>query len=225
VHIQQAHPWGCPVYVLDPRLQDGLKLPKWEPRSRRGIFMRVSPLHASTVGLILNPNTNRLSPQYHCVYDDFFETVHGTNDDTPPANWDELVINNRFRNEIEGEIEDTWNILSQEPVRNPSQQPSATEPAHFRSTQSEREPLRIVPEPQPDETVTPPTMESVNDTPIPVDEIVNSPAEAPIRGPRRSTRVPKPVDRFKFDKAHGYRIIVNYVTTLITCLCANIQCR
>ena len=26
--------WGCPVYVLEPTLQDGRKLPKWQPRSR-----------------------------------------------------------------------------------------------------------------------------------------------------------------------------------------------
>jgi len=34
--LLNAHTWGCPVYVLDPRLKDGKKIPKWEPRSRRG---------------------------------------------------------------------------------------------------------------------------------------------------------------------------------------------
>jgi hypothetical protein len=33
IHLQCAHVWGCPVYVLDPHLQDGKKLPKWHPRS------------------------------------------------------------------------------------------------------------------------------------------------------------------------------------------------
>jgi hypothetical protein len=75
-HLQNAHPWGCPTYVLDPRLQDGHKIPRWEPRSRRGVFVGISPLHASSVALILNPNTNRISPQFHCVFDDNFETVH-----------------------------------------------------------------------------------------------------------------------------------------------------
>ena len=28
--------WGCPAYVLDPKLQDGKKLPKWEPQTRQG---------------------------------------------------------------------------------------------------------------------------------------------------------------------------------------------
>ena len=32
--LRNAHPWGCPIYVLDPTLQDGQKIPKWKPRSR-----------------------------------------------------------------------------------------------------------------------------------------------------------------------------------------------
>ncbi len=27
------HPFGCPVFVLDPKLQQGHKLPKWQPRA------------------------------------------------------------------------------------------------------------------------------------------------------------------------------------------------
>jgi hypothetical protein len=30
-YLQQLHVWGCPVYVLDPKLQDGKKLAKWDP--------------------------------------------------------------------------------------------------------------------------------------------------------------------------------------------------
>jgi hypothetical protein len=52
------------VYVLQPRLQDGGKVPKWEPRSRQGQYMGSSPLHASTVGLIRNLRTNHISPQF-----------------------------------------------------------------------------------------------------------------------------------------------------------------
>ena len=32
--IRSAHVWGCPVYVLDPTVQDGKKLPRWKPKSR-----------------------------------------------------------------------------------------------------------------------------------------------------------------------------------------------
>jgi hypothetical protein len=27
------HTFGCPALVLEPRLQEGLKIPKWQPRS------------------------------------------------------------------------------------------------------------------------------------------------------------------------------------------------
>jgi hypothetical protein len=28
-HLTRAHVFGCPVYVLDPRLQDAKNIPKW----------------------------------------------------------------------------------------------------------------------------------------------------------------------------------------------------
>ena len=74
-HLHRSHVWGCPVYVLDPKIQDGKKLPKWSPRARRGQYLGVSPDHSSTVGLILNIATGYVSPQYHVVYDDLFSSV------------------------------------------------------------------------------------------------------------------------------------------------------
>ena len=74
-HLRWAHVWGCPTYVLDPKLQDGKKLPKWQPRSWWGQFMGVSTSHASTIGLILNTRTGSVTPQYHIVHDDWFATV------------------------------------------------------------------------------------------------------------------------------------------------------
>ena len=74
-HLQRAHVWGCPVYVLDPKLQDGKKIPKWNPRARRGQFLGYSPLHSTTIGRILNPRTGAVSAQYHVVYDDHFSSV------------------------------------------------------------------------------------------------------------------------------------------------------
>ena len=74
-HLRRMHPWGCPSYVLNPVMQDGKKLPKWKPRSRQGKFLGLSKEHATSVGLILNPTTKRISPQFHLLYDDFFSTV------------------------------------------------------------------------------------------------------------------------------------------------------
>ena len=36
--LLRTHVWGCPVYVLDPKLQDGQKIPKWNHCSRLGQF-------------------------------------------------------------------------------------------------------------------------------------------------------------------------------------------
>ena len=74
-HLHRAHVWGCPVYVLDPKLQDGKKLPKWSPRCRRGRYLGPSPDHSSTIGRILNLRTGHISPQFHCIYDDLYSTV------------------------------------------------------------------------------------------------------------------------------------------------------
>jgi hypothetical protein len=32
--LLRTHVWGCPVYVLDPKLQDGKKIPKWNHWAR-----------------------------------------------------------------------------------------------------------------------------------------------------------------------------------------------
>jgi hypothetical protein len=100
--LVNAHPWGCPVYVLQPRLQDGGKIPKWEPRSRQGQYMGASPLHASTVGLIRNLRTNHISPQFHVVYDDLFDTVHASAE-TSPASWPDLFTFSRYKSDFDDE--------------------------------------------------------------------------------------------------------------------------
>lgn len=74
-HLPRAHTFGCPVYVLDPKLQDGQSIPKWNSRVRQGIFVGFSPEHSTNVPLILNPTTQHISPQYHVIFDDEFTTV------------------------------------------------------------------------------------------------------------------------------------------------------
>ena len=93
--IKRARVWGCPAYVLNPALQDGKKLPKWDPRSRIGVYLGCSSSHHTTVGLILKPETGHISPQFHVVYDERFETVYGHA--TPRAFdselWESLLVN------------------------------------------------------------------------------------------------------------------------------------
>ena len=83
--------WGCPTYVLEPRLQKpGVKILKWAPRSCQGCFMGFSRFHSVLVGLILNPCTGSISPQFHVVYDDLFSTVHHNTELESAQQWNKL---------------------------------------------------------------------------------------------------------------------------------------
>ena len=44
--LLRAHVWGCPVYVLDPKLQDGKKIPKFNKLSCLEQFMGFSAEHS-----------------------------------------------------------------------------------------------------------------------------------------------------------------------------------
>jgi hypothetical protein len=73
--LKRAHVFGCPVYVLDPDLQDGKSIPKWNSHSRQGMFVGFSSKHSSLVPLVLNLETGYISLQYHVIFDDSFHTV------------------------------------------------------------------------------------------------------------------------------------------------------
>ena len=64
--------------------------------------MGASPLHASTVGLVRNIQTGSNTPQFHMVYDDFFETVH-SGEEEQPKKWEELVLMQRFKIDYDSE--------------------------------------------------------------------------------------------------------------------------
>ena len=52
-----------------------MKIPKWDPRIRRGVNMVFSKMHSTQVVLVLNLLTGSISPQYHVVFDDMLSTV------------------------------------------------------------------------------------------------------------------------------------------------------
>ncbi len=57
--------------------------------------MGVSPHHASSVGLVRNLKTGCLSPQFHMVFDDWFETIHCSTEYDPKAwheKWEDLIL-------------------------------------------------------------------------------------------------------------------------------------
>ena len=76
--LQDLNVWGCPAYVLNGTLADGKKLPRWRPRSDRAVYVGHSPLHSSSVPLVLNLSSGHISPQYHVVFDNWFQTIGST---------------------------------------------------------------------------------------------------------------------------------------------------
>ena len=90
----ELHTWGSPVYVLDPKLAAGNRIPRWKTRSRRGLYMGVSDRYAVSAPMILNPFSGIVKPQFHCVFDDLFATVTSQDDDDlenlSKAPWDEM---------------------------------------------------------------------------------------------------------------------------------------
>ena len=74
VNLKVFHPFGSPVYVLANKLQARQLHNKWTDRSRVGIFLQHSPNHSSSVPLVLNTSSGNVSPQFHCLYDDSFDT-------------------------------------------------------------------------------------------------------------------------------------------------------
>ena len=90
--MKDNHVFGCPVFALQNDLAAGNTVPKWSPRSCLGLNLGPSPSHARTVNLVLNLFSGLVSPQFHCRYDDFFETTkHSHQDVVTQANWKQLA--------------------------------------------------------------------------------------------------------------------------------------
>lgn len=69
------HVFGSPCYVLNSTIADGKKIPKWQPRSQRSMYLGVGTSGSHSVPLVLNLDTGKITTQYHVVFDDWFQTV------------------------------------------------------------------------------------------------------------------------------------------------------
>ena len=77
IHQKHWKPFGCPTYVLKSELQGTTGIhPKWDARSRAGIYLGQSPIHNRDVALVLNIHIRYASPQFHVKFDETFRTVH-----------------------------------------------------------------------------------------------------------------------------------------------------
>jgi hypothetical protein len=75
-NIKHVHTFACQVFALHNALGSGKLLLRWFPRARLSLNLGPSLNHARNVYLVLNLMTGCVSPQYHCWFDDFFETTH-----------------------------------------------------------------------------------------------------------------------------------------------------
>ena len=90
--MKDLHAFGCPVFALQNALASGNTLPRWSPRARLGLNLGQSPLHARNVNLVLSLSTGLVSPQYHCTFDEFFETTQNSAPETSISSiWQQLA--------------------------------------------------------------------------------------------------------------------------------------
>jgi hypothetical protein len=85
VNPKHWKPFGCPVYVLDSKIQGGSGIfHKWKSRANLGIYLGRSPQHTRSVALVLDRRTALVSPQFHVSFDPSFHTVK---QDTFDSQW------------------------------------------------------------------------------------------------------------------------------------------
>mmetsp|Transcript_60254 Transcript_60254/g.178519 ORF Transcript_60254/g.178519 Transcript_60254/m.178519 type:complete len:101 (-) Transcript_60254:528-830(-) len=92
-YLRRSNFFSCLTYVLEPRIQDGKKIPKWLPQYRQGRFLGFSPKHYLSIELIFNPRTGNASPQCHMVYTYWYTKVPNAEagGDVPPQSVSQAV--------------------------------------------------------------------------------------------------------------------------------------
>jgi hypothetical protein len=69
------HPLFCPVYVLDRRMQEGTSPPRWTKRTTQKVYVGHLHHYSRSVPMVRDPKTKLVSPQFHVMFDDNFDTV------------------------------------------------------------------------------------------------------------------------------------------------------
>jgi hypothetical protein len=87
-NLRHEHPFGCPAYVLDRKMQGGMKGPKWESRARIGVYLGNSEHYSSNVRLVQSMSSGLVSPQFHVRHDDQFITIASRmGNNIPKSEW------------------------------------------------------------------------------------------------------------------------------------------
>ena len=182
--FHDMHVWGCPVYVLNSAIRDGKKIPKWQPRSDKTIYMGTSPSHASTVPLVLNISTGALTPQFHVVFDDWFATVSSYSDDPPDftaKEWQKMFGDSKFQYITDEESEDD-NIHNEDITKLLAQQNDV----------DYQQMLHNPPKPLPVEDQPVPSFRKGNDHNVPANQPTNLPPTYQKASPEPSSNTSNP---------------------------------
>ncbi len=88
------------MFALHNSLASNNSLPRWDPRARIGLNLGPSPTHTRNVHLVLSLTTGLVLPQFHCCFDNFFETCkYGVTDGGLSSTWQCLAGFNRANGE------------------------------------------------------------------------------------------------------------------------------
>ena len=197
--LMNCRVFGSPAYVLDPKLHNaGGFIPKFSPRSRRGVFLGISAKHSSTIPLILNLDTLAITSQYHVVFDDEFTTVTGEEISNVDEKWLRIFNTDRYKYEFEDDDE-TWDPVpwSDERSRILDQQ----------IIQEEIRPDRVIPM-VPETPVSQPKFEErliVDSSPIPINLQLDTPVQVELNSPTKieETSIPVPSTLSSPEKSPG----------------------
>ena len=149
---------------------------KWKHRSRVGVHLGWSPLHAATVALVLSLQTGRVSPQFHVQLDPAFQTVKSSfGGRSPESRWQRICgfVSDSLTKRKDATDGPVW---APEPVV--VQVPSDLLDAQAADLDAEDDDRSVL------------TIDSLQDEGLQTDEDQTL---------RRSNRVRKPVERFKFE--------------------------
>jgi hypothetical protein len=69
------HTLFCRVYVLQRQMQEGTSPPKWTKRTTQKFYVGHLHHYSKSVPMVWDPEKKLVSPQFHVMFDDNFDTV------------------------------------------------------------------------------------------------------------------------------------------------------
>jgi hypothetical protein len=92
------HPLLCPVLVIDRQMQQGTTPPNWTKRTTQKVYVGHLHHYSKSVPMVWEPKTKLVSPQFHVMFDDNFDTVQAPHPNIKHADtMDRLFKTNSYK--------------------------------------------------------------------------------------------------------------------------------